>query len=41
MVVASAETGAPMKVIDNPEGKLDEAVNEFLGTVRVKAAAKE
>jgi adenylate kinase len=40
MVVASAETGAPMKVIDNPEGKLDEAVNEFLGTIRVKAAAK-
>jgi len=40
MVVASAETGAPMKVIDNPEGKLEEAVSEFLSTIRVKVSAR-
>jgi adenylate kinase len=34
MVVASAETGAPMKVINNLEGKADDALNEFLSTIR-------
>ncbi|MEM0118616.1 MAG: adenylate kinase [Conexivisphaerales archaeon] len=40
MVVASAETGAPMKVIDNPEGKLDDAISEFLSTIRAKQSVK-
>lgn len=40
MVVASAETGAPMKIIDNPEGKLEYAVSEFLNTIGVERLQK-
>lgn len=34
MVVAAAETGAPMKLINNLEGNVTAAVQEFLSTIR-------
>lgn len=36
MVIASAETGAPMKIINNEEGGAEQAMKEFLSTIRAE-----